>query len=57
MTAEGASAIAVLDAPREPDAPMRSEQRSLSAWQCGLPDEDGREVCCEVVPELIVELL
>ncbi|MEO8509881.1 MAG: hypothetical protein ABI534_01420 [Chloroflexota bacterium] len=56
MTAAGASDAAVLDAPREPDAGTRSDQRSFNAWQCGLSDEDG-EVHCEVVPELIVELL
>lgn len=56
MTAEGASGAAVLDAPRDADPGADPGLRSLSAWQCGLPDEDG-EVHCEVVPELIVELL
>jgi hypothetical protein len=56
VTAARASDAAVLDAPRDPDAGTRSDLRSLHAWQCGLPDDDG-EVHCEVMPELIVELL
>ena len=56
MTAEDASGAALLEAPRDAEAITLTEVSSFSAWQCSLPDEHG-EVQCEVVPELIVELL
>jgi hypothetical protein len=59
MTAEGASgatALVMLDAPRDADTETRTDPRSFSAWQCGIAVEDG-EVRCDVAPELIVELL
>ena len=60
MTPEGASgatALVMLDAPRDADTETPTDERSFSAWQCGITDEDGEAHSEVVVPELIVELL
>ena len=60
MTPEGASgatALVMLDAPRDAETEPRTAERSFSAGQCDIADEDGEVHCEVVVPELIVELL